>query len=174
MSLRSRMVLSDELESVVPTLASLLRATVNGGTALGFLPHLSEEAARDYWRSLRRELAAGSRRLVLACTEHGIVGSGQLRFHTTPNGTHRAEVEKLFVAPALKGLGIGRFLMAALHDSAREAGRTLLYLNTRRDNPAAEFYRGLGYQEVGVVPGWSVGASGEPHDHVFYYKEVLS
>jgi acetyltransferase len=89
-----------------------------------------------------------------------------------PNARHRAELQKLFVATALRGSGVGRSLMAALHETARQHGRSLLFLNTRRGDPAEGFYKGLGYREVGVLPGWTIGPVGERYDHVTLYKEL--
>lgn len=161
-----------ELKRLLPTLIELLRETVNGGASLGFLPPLGLEEAREYWLSLRPELEVGSRLLILARTGSGIVGSGQLAMATLPSSRHRAEVQKLFVSTGQRGLGVGRALMAAIHEAAQQHGRTLLLLNTRCGNPAEGFYRGLGYREVGVLPGWTVGPDGERYDHVALYREL--
>lgn len=168
----TRVMSAAELTPLLPVLIELLRETVNGGASLGFLPPLGLEEAREYWLSLRPELEAGSRLLLLARTGAGLVGSGQLAMATLPSSRHRAEVQKLFVSPAHRGLGVGRALMAALHEAAQQHGRSLLLLNTRRGNPAERFYKGLGYREVGVVPGWTVGPAGERYDHVTLYQEL--
>lgn len=161
-----------ELEHFMPALVEILSDTVNGGASLGFLPPLTREEALHYWLSLRPELQAGSRLLLLACTEDRVVGSGQLAFSSLPSGRHRAVLQKLFVATASRGLGVGRSLMAALHDAARAHGRSLVILNTRRGGSAEGFYRGLGYREVGVLPGWTVGPAGERYDHVAFCREL--
>jgi GNAT superfamily N-acetyltransferase len=141
---------------------------------LGFLPPLSADVARDYWLTVRRDLQAGTRLLLGAFTDDGvIVGSGQLSFPPWPNARHRAELQKLFVWGALRGMGVGRLLMTALHEAARDRGRSLILLNTRRGGPEG-FYKGLGYKEIGVVPGFFVGASGERYDTVSYYQELSS
>jgi acetyltransferase len=139
---------------------------------MGFLPPITHDQARDYWLSVRTELQSGNRLLLGAFSESGLVGSGQLSIPTRPNAPHRAEVEKLFVAVALRGRGIGKLLMTALHDAARQRGRYLVMLNTRCGSPAERFYRELGYLEVGPIPGWSLGAAGERYDHVILYQEL--
>jgi hypothetical protein len=48
----------------------------------------------------------------------------------------------------------------------------LLLLNTRRGEPAEGFYKRLGYREVGVVPGYSIGPAGERYDTVALYQEL--
>jgi GNAT superfamily N-acetyltransferase len=169
-----RPVLADELQEVLPSLVTLLIDTVDGGHSMGFLPPLTRAKARRYWLSLRRELQTGSRLLFVASCEGRIVGTGQLLLSPWSNSQHRAELQKLFVATSLRGNGVGRLLMAALHDAARQRGRSLLVLNTRYGEPAEAMYRRLGYMEVGVVPGWTLGPAGERYTHVTLYHELSS
>jgi GNAT superfamily N-acetyltransferase len=167
-----RRVWPSEIELLLPALVTLLRETVNGGSPLGFMPPITATQACEYWLSLRPELYAGSRVLLAAFAGRRVIASGQLRFPTVPNGSHRAEVQKLFVSNPRRGRGIGRVLMAALHDAARQHGRNLLLLNTRRGGPAEEFYKRLGYREVGVVPGYTIGPSGERYDSMALYHQL--
>lgn len=145
---------------------------MNGGVPMGFLPPLTHDQAREYWLSVRAELESGRRLLIGAFNESGLVGSGQLSFPTRPNAPHRADVEKLFVAAALRGRGVGKLLMTALHDASLQRGRYLVMLNTRYGSPAERFYKELGYREVGPIPGWSLGPGGERYDHVILYQEL--
>jgi ribosomal protein S18 acetylase RimI-like enzyme len=167
-----RSVSSLELVGLLPELAELFRETVNGGSPLGFLAPITHAAARDYWISLIRELEVGSRILLIASGDNIVVGSGQLELSQRPNSPHRAELQKLFVERASRGQGIGRSLVRALHDSARENGRTLIRLSTRHGEPAEKFYKSLGYQEVGVIPGWTIDRAGERYDHVELYQDL--
>jgi GNAT superfamily N-acetyltransferase len=166
-----RPVAAQDLDKVVPALVELLRETVNGGVSLGFWAPLSEDVARDYWLSLRPELEDGSRILIVAYADGRPVGSAQLALACWPNAPHRAEVQKVLVAPGLRGQGVGRSLMAALHGAAWQLGRSLLILNARHGGPV-RFYKRLGYQEVGVVPGYSVGPAGERYDTVTLYQQL--
>lgn len=167
-----RAVSPTALENLLPALVDLLRDTVNGGVPMGFLPPLTAIEGRDYWLSLRPELEAGSRLLLAGFADDRLVGSGQLSLSSSPNARHRAELQKLFVATELRGQRVGRLLLAALHDMARQHGRSLLLLNTRRGEPAETFYKRLGYREAGAVPGWSIGPAGERYDHVTLYQEL--
>jgi GNAT superfamily N-acetyltransferase len=174
MSITIRPISAQQLDHLLPALVDLLRETVHGGSPLGFLAPLSHDTARDYWLVVRGDLLAGTRVLVGAFMADRIVGSGQLAFSIYPNARHRAELQKLFVAATLRGQGVGRLLMAGLHDAARERGRSLILLNTRRGGTTEGFYKGLGYKEVGVVPGYSVGVQGERYDTVSFYQELSS
>jgi GNAT superfamily N-acetyltransferase len=174
MPINVRAISAFHLENDLPELIDVLCGTVNGGASLGFLSPLSREDARSYWLSLRPEMYGGSRVLLAAYADGHIVGAGQLSLPPWPNAHHRAEVQKLFVAAGLRGQGVGRLLMTALHDVARQRGRRLLLLNTRRGEIGERFYKRLGYREVGVVPGYSLGPKGERFDSVSLYQELTA
>lgn len=172
MSIIAHQVWSGELGGCIPALTKLLRESVDTGASLGFLPPLDADDAHNYWISLRPALQAGTRLLLVASVDGQIVGSGQLLFPLAPNGRHRVELQKLFVAQAVRGRGIGTLLMTALHDASRERGRSLVLLGARRGDSAERFYRRLGYREIGVVPGYSLGSAGERYDNVTFYREL--
>lgn len=171
-STRIRTVPAAELDSVLPELVQLFRDVVNGGIPLGFYAPITLQESRDYWLSIIPELKAGTRLLLVASNDGGVLGSGQLALAQRQNSRHRAEVQKLFVAGAARGQGIGKLLMKALHDVALENGRTLIQLNTRVGFDAVRFYKALGYREVGVIPGWTTDAEGRRYDHVEMFKEL--
>jgi acetyltransferase len=172
MSTNIRSISLVELERQLPTLVELLRDTVNGGAPMGFHPLMTRDESRNYWLGLRAELQTGSRLLLAAYDGDRIIGSGQLNFPPLPNARHRVELQKLFVGPAVRGQGVGRLLMDALHDAARQRGRTLILLSAHHRGPAERFYKELGYREIGVTPGYFVGPSGERADNVSLYQEL--
>ena len=157
---------------MIPALVPLFVDSVASNTGLGFVAPITENVSRAYWRSIRRELEAGTRVLLVASVEDRIVGSGQLSFPMTPNAVHRADLQKLFVDSSLRGRGIGRTLMLALHAAALERGRSLILLSTRIGKSGHQLYRNLGYREVGVVPGYSLMPGGTRGDAVFLYCDL--
>ena len=161
-----------ELTSRIHALADLLIQVVDAGASLGFVPPLTPEASRDYWRTLRPELQTGARVLVGAFRSDKLVGAGQLSLPQWPNARHRAELQKLFVDDAERGQGVGRSLVAALHATAQHSGRSLVTLNARHGGGAERFYKALGYKEVGVVPGYMIGPGRERLDSVTLYQEL--
>jgi GNAT superfamily N-acetyltransferase len=167
-----RVIPATELEDLLPALAELLREAVDGGASLGFLPPLPHHEARRYWLSLRPELRGGSRLLFGAYVADRLAGTGQLALPSWPTARHRAELNKVMVATALRGHGIGRRLLQAIHDCARQRGRSLLVLNARRGDPAETFYKQLGYREAGVIPGYMIGPWGEACDNVAMYRPL--
>jgi GNAT superfamily N-acetyltransferase len=108
---------------------------------------LEDGVARSYWSRTRAAMAAGSRIVLGAFESDVLVGSVQLDLAGMPNGRHRAEVVKLIVHRDTRGKGIGRTLMRAIEDSAREAGRQLLVLDTRVGDTASHLYAKIGYPE---------------------------
>jgi hypothetical protein len=60
--------------------------------------------------------------------------------------------------------------MLAAEGAARAAERTLLVLDTRRDDPSEQLYQSLGYQVAGIIPQYARSATGQLHDTVFYYR----
>jgi GNAT superfamily N-acetyltransferase len=172
MTITIRPITATELDSRIPELTALLRDTIHAGASLGFVPPVTSDEVRDYWLSIRPAIQSGSRLLVAAFDGDTVIGSVQLNFAPWANARHRAEVQKLFVGPALRGNGVGRSLMRAVHGEARERGRSLLLLNTRHRGPAERFYKELGYIEIGVIPGYAEGPTGERYADVTLYQEL--
>src|SRR5690348_3330170 len=119
-----RPVMADEFSTLVPDLVELLAEVIGDRGTLGFLPPLDLEAAYAYWSSLTADIDAGTRVFMGAFSDGRVVGSGQLALSPFPNSRHRAELQKLFVAESMRGHGIARALMAALHAAARQHGRS--------------------------------------------------
>jgi GNAT superfamily N-acetyltransferase len=161
-----------DLEQQLAAFASLLSESVHSGASLGFLPPLPRTEAAAYWLSLRTELRAGSRLLLAAYADGSLIGTGQLALPAWPNARHRAEVQKLIVTSTAMGHGVGGSILAALHAGARERGRSLLLLNTRRGGRPESFYKALGYRVAGVIPGYTVGPAGQRMDTVTLYHEL--
>jgi acetyltransferase len=170
MPVQIRTLAPAQLKAERPRLVALLQDAVATGSGLGFASPLSDEEARAYWDSIEPDLRFGSRWLLAAYADGRLVGSGQLQLAKWSAGRHRAEVQKLFVDSALRGRGIGEALIVALHETARRHQRSLIVLNTRLGSPAVRFYKKLGYQEVGVIPGFA--RSPEPRDTMILYRDL--
>jgi ribosomal protein S18 acetylase RimI-like enzyme len=153
-------------------LVELLGDVVNGGGTVGFLPPLSAGEAAAYWREVRKALERGSRRMLVARQAGRVVGTVQLDLATQTNGRHRAEVMKVMVHREARRRGLGRKLMAAVERTARDEGRSLLVLDTRRGEPSEAFYAALGYERAGVIPNFAESADGTLHATVLFCKEL--
>lgn len=165
-------IVRPEDKTVFPELINLLQDTVSSGASVGFLPPLSEEDAHQYWSGVIQEVAEGTCVLLVARDSGCIVGSVQLALATKPNALHRAEVQKLFVLQRQRRRGIGRALMQAVEQVAREYGRILLVLDTRQGDMAEQLYRKLGYREAGVIPAYARSATGTLDGTILFYKSL--
>ncbi|HXH47583.1 MAG TPA: GNAT family N-acetyltransferase [Bradyrhizobium sp.] len=77
-----------------------------------------------------------------------------------------AEIKRLWVAPAARGLRLGRRLMDAAETTARELGITLLRLDTNSALPeAAQLYRSTGWREI---PRFN----DDPYPDLFFEKRL--
>ena len=167
-----RLVSLPEYERLVPDLIEGLREVVNSGASLGFLAPVAYHDSRAYWMSIRGEIWSGSRLLVAAFSGKRLVGSGQLALSPWPNSRHRAEIQKVFVTGEWRGRGVGRLLLAALHDTARARGRSLVHLSTHHGGTAERFYKHMGYTQAGLLPGFAVGQDGDRRTLVTLYREL--
>jgi GNAT superfamily N-acetyltransferase len=158
-------------ESDLEGLARLLANTVNGGAAIHFLAPLSPEQTREWWR---RTLASSPSTAIflVARDAEGIVGTVQLQPATAPNQPHRAEVAKLMVHPRSRRGGLGEKLMHAIEDAAREAGFTLLTLDTRSGDTAERLYDRLGWKAVGTIPRFALNSDKSFHSATIFYKDL--
>jgi GNAT superfamily N-acetyltransferase len=155
---------------LLPQLADLLQDAVDSGASVGFLPPLTSEAAEDYWAGVLGEVAQGSRILLVASEAAEIMGAAQLELATRQNALHRAEVQKLLVHRRFRKRGIARLLMSAVESAARDAGRTLLVLDTQRGSAAEQLYAKYGYTRAGIIPQYARSGAGTLDDTVLFYR----
>jgi DNA-binding MarR family transcriptional regulator/ribosomal protein S18 acetylase RimI-like enzyme len=121
----------------------------------GFDPALSISAGDD-------ELTPPAG-LLLVATLHGQpVGCGALKFHDDAP----AEIKRMWVAPAARGTGLGRRLLAELEERAAHSGAACARLETNGSlTEAIALYRSAGYREVPAF-------SDEPYAHHWFEKSL--
>jgi DNA-binding MarR family transcriptional regulator/GNAT superfamily N-acetyltransferase len=91
------------------------------------------------------ELSPPAGLVVLARLRGEAVGCGALKFHEGAP----TELKRMWVAPRVRGLGVGRRLLAELERQAVIGGTRLLRLETNRSlTEAIHMYRENGYREV--------------------------
>ncbi|HEY7293923.1 MAG TPA: bifunctional helix-turn-helix transcriptional regulator/GNAT family N-acetyltransferase [Dehalococcoidia bacterium] len=101
--------------------------------------------------------------LFLVATLHGEpVGCGALKFHAGAP----AEIKRMWVDGAARGLGLGRRLLAELEARAVAGGASVVRLETNRTLvEAIALYRSAGYREV---PAFNT----EPYAHHWFEKRL--
>jgi ribosomal protein S18 acetylase RimI-like enzyme len=153
-------------------LAELLVDAVESGAAVSFMQPLDRAAAENWWRET---LAKASPRaiFVVARDAEGIAGTVQMRASWAPNQPHHGEIQKLIVHRRARGAGLGKALMRAIEDAAREAGFELLTLDAKAGADAEHLYRGLGWTSIGTIPDFAWDPDGRArHGAVVFYKRL--
>ena len=153
-------------------LAELLVDCVAGGAPVSFMHPLELDRAEAFWRGVARDVAAGDRALLIADDAAGVVGTVQLLLAQPENQPHRADLAKMLVHRRARRRGLGAALMSAAERVAVECGKTLLVLDTATGSDADRLYARLGWQPVGVIPGYSLVPHGGWCDTRYFYREL--
>jgi DNA-binding MarR family transcriptional regulator/GNAT superfamily N-acetyltransferase len=101
--------------------------------------------------------------LMLVATLHSEpVGCGALKF----NGAGPADIKRMWVAPSVRGLGLGRRLLGDLEARAAASGARMVRLETNGAlTEAISLYRAAGYREVAAF-------NDEPYAHHWFEKTL--
>lgn len=163
-----RRITNDEPQ-LMAGLCALLVDAVQGGASVGFLSPLSVSSAESYWRGVIANLDSG---LILWAADHEgeICGSVQLSLCQKENGSHRAEVQKLFVLRTHRECGVGTLLMQAVESYAQGIGRSLLILDTMAGSSAELFYQHRGWEKVGEIPAYATFPDGTLGSTAIHFK----
>lgn len=161
-------------ESTSRSLARILVDCVDAGASVSFLPPLPLADAHAFYRACATDIARGTRVLLAAWRDGQLAGSVMLDLAVPQNQSHRAEVQKLLIVPALRRSGVARALMLAIESEARSRGRSLLVLDTRQGDSAEGLYRSAGWTESGRIPGYSRNVDGSLDGTVFFYKMIAT
>jgi GNAT superfamily N-acetyltransferase len=167
-----RRVAPTEAEAIAPALAALHEDAFHAGMALGMLESIGRDGLERSYREAVAALDDRDRALLVAETDGEILAMAQLARSGAMNANHRAEVQRVGVADAVRGRGVGRALMACIEITAIELDITLLWLTTHEGSEACPFYEALGYTKFGVMPAYSRRPDGTLSPGAFYYKEL--
>ena len=156
-------------DAQIDELAGVLIDCVEGGASVSFMHPLTRDRAVAFWRRVGQGVAAGERALLVAEDARGLCGTVQLVLDQPENQPHRADLSKLLVHRRARRQGLGAALMRSAEATARGCGKTLLVLDTASDE-AERLYERLGWERVGVVPGYALLPHGGLCGTTFYYR----
>ncbi|RQS68463.1 GNAT family N-acetyltransferase [Burkholderia sp. Bp8963] len=169
-----RRVSASEALACVDALADVLIDCVEGGASVSFMLPIARATALDFWKRVADGVAIGERILIVAEDADGrIVGTVQVVTAQPENQPHRADVAKMLVCRRARRQGIAARLMAAVDATAREAGKTVLVLDTVTGGDAERLYERAGWQRVGVVPNFALMPDGAPCATTFFHKQLV-
>ncbi|MFD8749518.1 GNAT family N-acetyltransferase [Kitasatospora sp. NPDC059577] len=145
----------------------ILAELVEAGAALGWLEPPSADEVAVLVEQVLDRARSGDGALRAAYLDGRPAGFGYWLRHRRPTHRPHADLEKLAVASAAQGHGIGRALSTALIADARAAGIEVLTLDARGDNAdALHLYFSLGFTEYGRLPDY-VAVGERRYDKVF-------
>ena len=158
-------------DSQIEELADVLIDCVEGGASVSFMHPLPRDRAVAFWRGVAQSVAAGERALLVANDAQGLCGTVQLVLDQPENQPHRADLSKMLVHRRARRQGLGAALLRAAEATARECRKTLLVLDTASDN-AERLYERVGWQRVGVIPGYALLPLGGLCGTTVYYRNL--
>jgi GNAT superfamily N-acetyltransferase len=138
----------------------------NAGGAVGFVPPVDRDDVAPVLGRLLEGVHSGRDVLAVLTVDGATAGWAALVGSLSPLRRHWATVLRVQVHPSRQGQGLGRALMAGVHDIARQRGWEFLSLTARGGTGVDAFYRGLGYREVGRLPGAIRVAPGDDRDEI--------
>ena len=163
---------AEQAESDIEQLVDLLIDAVESGASIGFMPPITRPQAFSYWQDVIAAMRADRRVLLVAMDGDRIQGSVQLDLEPRANGNHRAEAMKLCVHRRARRRGLAKYLMQEVESTARQLGRTLLLMDTRKGGEAEKMCESLGYTCYGEVPKYARSGDGRLDASVFYYHQL--
>jgi GNAT superfamily N-acetyltransferase len=157
----------------VDGLADVLVDCVAGGASVGFMHPYDHARAAAFWVDVLGRAERGERIVLVAedPDDHEVVGTVQVVFAGPDNQPHRGDVSKVLVHRRARRQGVGEALMVAAEAAARDAGRTLLVLDTASPD-ADRLYRRLGWMRVGHIPKFALWPDGGFVGTTFFYKDL--
>ena len=155
-------------------LADVLLDCVEAGASIGFMHPLTQAKAVAFWEGVLASAARGERIVLVAedTASQSIVGTVQLVLTMPDNQPHRADVAKMQVHRRARRRGVGAALLRAVETEARNAGRTLLVLDTVTGSDAERLYSSLGWQRCGVIPDYALWPQGGLCSTTVFYRQL--
>lgn len=150
----------------------LLAGLVSAGAALGWVDPPSGQEVSRLLGEVGADTDRGAGCLVTAWAGSNLAGLGYWRRYARPTHRPHADLEKIAVAPASQGRGVGRDLMIELISAAVSAEIEVLTLDFRGDNErAARLYQSLGFSEYGRLRRF-VAVGSARFDKVLYALDL--
>lgn len=153
-------------------LATLLMDCVDGGASVSFMHPLTLPKALAFWRQVAEDVGRGARALLVAEDAEGIAGTVQLVLEQPENQPHRADLAKMLVHRRARRRGLGEALMGAAEQLGRDCGKSLLVLDSVTGGDGERLYARLGWQRVGVIPGYALMPDGAPCATTYFYRNL--
>lgn len=155
-------------------LGRILKACVDAGASVSFMPPFALTDAEAFYRRKAREIAAGQRVVLAAWVDGVLAGTLMLDLNMPPNQMHRLDLQKMLVSPGMRRRGLASALLQVAEAQAVLAGRRLMVLDTATGSAGEAAYRARGWQEAGQIPEFAYNADGSLGGTTFFYKMLVA
>jgi GNAT superfamily N-acetyltransferase len=162
----------EDTTQVRAALAEILIEAVAAGASVHFMHPLKREDADVFWDGALAAASRGERMILGAWDGSVLTGTVTLQLHCPPNQPHRGEIAKMMTRLSHRGRGIGTALLRAAEDLAVRHHRSLLVLDTARDEGASAFYEKQGYRLAGEIPYYAFRPHGALTATLIYWKQI--
>jgi ribosomal protein S18 acetylase RimI-like enzyme len=153
-------------------LTEILIEVVAAGASVHFMHPLKREDADAFWIGALAAADRGERIILGAWDGDLLAGTVTLQLHCPPNQPHRGEIAKMMTRLSHRGRGIGTSLLRAAEELAVQHRRSLLVLDTARDEGASAFYERQGYRLAGEIPDYAFRPHGALTGTLIYWKRI--
>ena len=162
------MILRDATAADVPAIAAIWNPIVRD-TAITFWP---DERSHDQIAALIAERQAAGQAVIVAADGDQLLGFCTYSQFRGGAGYARSMEHTIHAAPDARGRGVGRAMLTAVQDHARQRGHRILIGGITGSNDGSiAFHRAMGYAEWGRIPaaGWKFG---QFHDLVLMGRDL--
>lgn len=158
--------LTDELRDEI---VSLWTDVTNAGGAVGFVAPVTSGEVRAMAQAAFAAIGEGPDRLLLGYEDGRVVAMLIFVDNRFALKDHWCTLKRVMVHPSCQGRGYGVAIMREAERIARESGWDALHVTARGGLGLERFYTGLGYKEVGRLPGALRVAPGDDRDEVLMW-----
>lgn len=163
--------LSPELRDAI---VALWTEVTNAGGAVGFVAPVTAEAVRPVAEAAFAGVDAGVDRLLAGFDGGRLVAMLFLVDNRFGLKAHWRVLKRVMVLPGSQGRGYGAALMREAAAVGRGLGLAGLQVTVRDGHGLDGFYRGLGYREVGRLPGALRVAPDDDRDEILMWRDLAA
>lgn len=148
---------------------SLWTEVTNAGGAVGFVEPVTRDEVVPVADATFAAIGEGPDRLLVGYEDARLVAMLIFVDNRFVLKSHWCTLKRVMVHPECQGRGYGAALMREAERLARRLGWAALHVTVRGGLGLERFYTGLGYKEVGRLPGALRVAPGDDRDEILMW-----
>jgi GNAT superfamily N-acetyltransferase len=161
--------LTDALQAQI---VELWADVTNAGGAVGFVGPVTADDVRPVAEAAFAGVRSGIDRLLIGVDGERLVALLFVVDNRFELKAHWRVLKRVMVLPGSQGRGYGAALMREAAAVGRKLGLAGLQVTVRDGHGLDAFYRGLGYREVGRIPGALRVSPGDDRDELLMWLDL--